>query len=346
MDSKFSVKKLVVYHDCIDGAASAWAFRQKWGDDPKTDYVSYSHDKAAESEEKILSTLESGTLLYFADVAPTPAFLEILLSPASGLAAVAIIDHHKSAAGNLQGYIPSVFEGFAPPRLDIRIEKDNPSASGMVWRELFPDRTPPDFLKMIEKMDRSGLASREDYAAAALIDSKPIRSPEEAFKTCDALSLMTYDEMVREGEPIFTDQERRIAKLADAVMYAKFEPFPGSPPFLVPVINANVRDFGRYITKFLQDLGEEAGSGVAFAWHETKEGSVVMSIRSLDGLDTSTVAKYFCSEKEGITGGGHGNMAAVTFPSYEVFEKKVLKNVVEKGSVPAPRAKKPPAQSL
>lgn len=325
MNSNSSEHLVVVYHeDCIDGAASAWAFHQKWKDDRKTniEYIPYSHHTAEETEKKILSKLRPETQLYFADVSPSPSFLDILLSPTQELASVTITDHHKTAAENLAQYSPPEFKGFTPPHLEIQIMEDAPSASGMVWKKFFPDKELSVFLKAIEKMDRDGLTLREDFEVAALIDSKSIRSIKEAFETCSVLCRLTNSEMIQAGREIYAEQEKKFADLNGAIKYTKLKILPDSPAVRVPIINANVRDFGRLSTKFLQELGDKEGSNVAFAWYKTKDkGSVVMSIRSRGVPDASVIARYFSRGKDGITGGGSSTMAAVNFPSYEIFEK-------------------------
>jgi len=228
----------------------------------------------------------------------------------------------KTAAENLKQYSPPVFKRVTSPNLEIQIRKDAPSASSMVWRKLFPGKDLPFFMKVIEKMDRSKIMLREDFEEAALIDSKSIHSIRDTFKTCNELCQMTRNDMVQKGKWIYAEQKKKIEKLKNTIMYTKLEILPNFPAIRVPVVNANVRDFGRPATKFLQELGDKEGSGIAFAWYKTKDkDSIVMSIRSRGIPDASAVAKYFSKDEDGITGGGSSIMAAVTFPSYEIFEK-------------------------
>ena len=327
MNSNLSKHLVVVYHeDCIDGAASAWTFHQKWRNDQKTniEYIDYSHHTAEKTEKKILSKLRLETQLYFTDVTPSPSFLDILLSPAQKLASITIIDHHKTSAESMEPYSPPAFKEFTPPNLEIQISENAPAASSMVWRELFPSEELPFFIKVIEKMDRSKSMLREDFEAAALIDSKPIHSIRDAFNTCNELCQMTCSDMIQEGKLIYAEQKKKLAKLKNTIIYTELKILPDSPVVRIPIVNANVRDFGRSSTKFLQEFGDKESSGIAFAWYKTKDkDSIIMSIRSRGTPDASAVAKYISRGKDGITGGGSSTMAGVNFPSYEIFEKTI-----------------------
>jgi hypothetical protein len=280
---------VVVYHEhCIDGLTSAWALHQKWGREPGTviTYVGYEHHKTEDAEKNILSAVTPDAELYFVDVAPRKALLNDLLSPdASGekkLTSVHILDHHQTAANNLLHYKAPLIEGFQAPVLNLQLHDQYPSAAKMIWGMILPDQEVPAFLDVVDKMDRgTGLSTRKDFAAAALIDSWGVISLADTFNTCNELSKMTYDQMATEGMKILDDQKIRIEKLNDNVMYTKLEILPDSPPVLVPIVNADVQDFGRSITNYLQALGKKSGAGVAFAWHVEGNGSVTMSIRTV-----------------------------------------------------------------
>lgn len=317
---------VVVYHEnCIDGLASAWALHQKWGLDPGTVmmYVAYAHHKPGSSEKSILDALKPGTELYFVDVAPEKGLLDDLLSPdASGgqkLASVHVLDHHRTAAANLAQYKPLAISGFTPPALELQLHENHPSAAKMIWHLFLPGTATPAFLEMIDKMDRNAnMNTMADFAAAALIDSMDIASITEAFNTCSALSKLTHDQMIREGQKILDDQKIRIEKLNDNVMHTEIEILPGSPPIRVPIVNADVQNFGRFFTNYLQDLGHQSGTGVSFAWYVQGNGAVTMSIRTNGTPDASKIAEHF-HKKPGISGGGHKTSAAVHFASLEHF---------------------------
>lgn len=127
--------------------------------------------------------------------------------------------------------------------------------------------------------------------------------------------------MAEKGRPIHSDQYNRILKLGDNVMFTQFD-----HPYLrgkhIPVVNADVQNFGRAITKYLEELGHEAGSGVAFAWYMQGNGSITMSIRSDGTAEASDIAKYIC-ETCPAEGGGHATSAAVHFKSLQDFARHI-----------------------
>lgn len=326
MEFRYERHLIVVYHDdCIDGFASAWAFDQALGGDAQThiSYIPYGHHNIPDAEKHILRDIDAGAELFFVDVAPGKAFLDKLMSPGGdvpALKSIRIIDHHQSAADVLAGYQPPAAPG--APALDIFIEANAPAAALLVWKALMPAEAPkPAFLRMIEKMDLSrDLKDEDDLAAAALIDSKSLRSVGEAFSSFMELSALSLPDMVQAGRGIFSDQKNRIDKLTDNIMYTRLEALEDI--LWVPVINADVQNFGRQISDYLREQGEKTGLGMAFAWYVQGNGSVTMSIRSDGDPDASQIAKLLCTSL-GARGGGHKTSAAVHFPSLRFFTEKV-----------------------
>jgi len=329
---------IVIYHEaCIDGLAAAWAVHRKWGEDTGVhiSYIPYGHHDIPASEQKIRAELTPGAEVLFVDVAPTRAFLDQLMSaaryklPLPGR--VTIIDHHESAARALEGYAPPPETATAPP-LDITIDSHHPSAANMVWETLLPGREPPVFLSLIAKMDLArDLGDARDLAAAALIDSRPINTVGSAFHSFARLEGLSHDEMARMGENILTDQKNRIAKVSDNVLYTYIQLQPDREDegwTWVPVINADVQNFGRHISDYLRAQGDRTGLGMAFAWHVQGNGSVTMSIRSDGDPDASQVAEMLCRH-EGVRGGGHRTSAAVHFASLARFMELIALHTAE-----------------
>ncbi len=318
---------IVVYHeDCIDGLASAWAFDKKWGREDNThiSYIPYGHHDIPGAQEKIRSELSQGAELYFADVAPQKAFLDELMAPLTSglpaLKAVHILDHHGTAAEELANYkAPADLEA---PTLELHIDAEHPSAANMIWETLLPGVEKPDFLKMIAKMDLSrDIKEDHDLAAAALIDSKSIKTVADAFHNFEELSQFKMHDMVVAGLNILSDQENRIEKLTDNIMYTRLIVLTdkGQEESLwIPVINADVQNFGRHISDYLREQGDRTGLGMAFAWYVQGNGTVTMSIRSDGDPDASKMAEILRSHP-GVTGGGHKTSAAVHFTSLRQF---------------------------
>lgn len=357
MTAKQSRHLVVVYHEgCIDGLSSAWALHQKWGHDQHItiNYIPYGHHKIAEAEKDILATLAPETELYFFDVSPEKKFLDTLLSPDAAAkpraAEIQILDHHKTAAQELAQYTPpvSISASFTAPALDIRIDETCPSASRMIWEIMQPGKPVPAFIEMIDKMDRGeGLVTDDDFAAAAFIDSEKIVPVKQAFNTFAKLTKLDTAQMADKGRKIYEDQRNRIDRLNINLLYAELEILPGTA-VRVPIINANVQNFGRSINNFLRDLGQKSGAGAAFAWHVDGNGCVTMGIRTNGTPDASKIAAHLCKTL-GITGGGHDSSAAVHFPSLDHFCKNIrlepAKPSKANDNTPAaPAQKKPPIQ--
>lgn len=318
---------VVVYHeDCIDGLASAWAFDLKWGPDPNVhvSYIPYGHHTIADAQDQIRKELVAGSEIFFVDVAPTKQFLDELMSPAaSNLPApksVRVLDHHKSAAEALKDYQAPANQN--APVLDLHIDANHPSAANMVWETLLSDRKKPPFLELIAKMDLSrDIKEERDLAAAALIDSKNIRTVADAFSNFTDLSKLTMEDMVDAGKNVLSDQQNRIEKLSDNILYTQLKLVNAQQQeesVWIPVINADVQNFGRHISDYLRTQGDRTGMGVAFAWYVQGNGTVTMSIRSDGDPDASKIAELLCLN-EGVKGGGHKTSAAVHFSSLQRF---------------------------
>lgn len=313
---------IVVYHaSCIDGLASAWAFDQKWGPDHGVhiSYIPLGHHDTPEAEAMIRKELTKNAELFFVDVAPSRLLLDELMG-GDLLKAVTIIDHHKSAAEALDNY--QAPKNGSAPALQFHFDSHAPAASVMVWDKLMDGAKKPVFLKMIEKMDLArDITAEEDLAAAALIDSKGLRSVGDAFQAFSELDKLELDDMVRAGKSILADQHNRIAKLNDNVMYTRIvipDADDGEATIWIPAINADVQNFGRHISDYLREQGDRTGMGMAFAWYVQGNGTVTMSIRSDGDPDAAQIAEILCLNP-GVKGGGHKTSAAVHFASLKQF---------------------------
>lgn len=302
---------VVVYHDsCLDGLASAWVYHKKYGDskDVQLDYISYAHHDTQASENTVIETAKRhpAAEIHFVDVAPKIHLLEQLAGRK-----IRVIDHHKSAFDHLSGYHCE--------NANIEIDPNHPSAAHMVWERLLPDAQEPAFFSLIAKMDVApDLHTPEDFAAAAFIDSKDIKNIKAAFSSFAELEKMDYTELANQGTFIHHDQFNRIGKLADNVMFTKVPGFIGLEHRWVPVVNADVQNFGRYISEYLRDMGKKTGSDISFAWFMQGSGGITMSIRSDGTPDANAVAAHL-RDQLGVKGGGHQTSAAVHFDSLSHF---------------------------
>lgn len=325
---------VVVYHeDCIDGLAAAWTVEKKHGGKKNISitYIPYGHHAQAETEKKILAAAAEHSDILFVDVSPKPEFLKKLLTLEA--ASIEILDHHKSAHENL-AHIKA-------PHLKLSIDPQHPSAAHMVWDRMQPDTPRPAFFEMIAKMDIAhDLRTDDDYAAAALIDSKGIKNTAEAFASFRELENLSFAELAEKGRSIHADQYNRITKLTDNVMFTRLD-HPEVEDLWIPVVNADVQNFGRAISKYLRQLGQEAGCDIAFAWYMQGNGAITMSIRSDGQPDASSIAKHFCATFK-TEGGGHATSAAVHFSSLAEFSTHVRLTPRENTKVPESSLANPP----
>jgi nanoRNase/pAp phosphatase (c-di-AMP/oligoRNAs hydrolase) len=334
-DRKIPKPLVVVYHaDCIDGAACAWSVAKAWGqDDPRDQknsnitYIPYAHHDFEDAEDKIRAALREDAAVYFVDVAPTSAFLDELMTPDDKGTAKAqkihIMDHHVSAADMLDGYQPPAApNGTTAPQLHIKIDKTRTAAAAMVWEEIMPGKPVPDVLHVINKMDgnAAGLTTPQDFFAAALVDTFDITTVEKSFHTLRNLARMTFNDMARRGRHIAHDQDTKIERLLEAANIIPLQILPNTAPIPVPIVNGDVKQYGRKISDKLVELGQKTGSDIAFAWYMQKNGTVSMSIRTNGNPDAAKVAEHLRNTM-GVTGGGHAGAGAVHFSSLFEFAR-------------------------
>ena len=317
---------IIAFHaSCIDGAACAWAVSEGLKEkhkDAKVTYVPYAHHALGEAEQKIREAVKPGSEIYFVDVAPQKKFLDELMSLDATRApdTVHIYDHHKTAVDELKNYKPPAG---SVPKLDMAVDENLSDAAEMVWNKMMPDKKAPDVLKVIGMMDRGdGLTTPEAFAAAALVDKTFSNHGERAFHALKDLAKLNFNDMARKGRTIASEEEAKIDRLMQKMHSVKIQLHPGQEPVSVPIVHANVRDYGRAISNRLVEAGNKSGSGVAIAWFLQKNGTVSMSLRSDGEPDCSAIADHLRASMN-VTGGGHPNSAAVHFPSLFDFAKNV-----------------------
>jgi hypothetical protein len=215
----------------------------------------------------------------------------------------------------------------------------------MVWEKMLPGERAPEVIEVINRMDGAagGLVTPRDFAAAALVDTSDIRTPQQGFRALRGLATMTFNQMARKGFTTLVDQDMRIEKALAGAATVKLEVLPGQEPVPVAVVNADIKQFGRRSWQRLQELGDAAGSGVAFAWHMQQNGTVSMSIRTGGQPSAAAIAAHL-RETMGTTGGGHDTAAAVHFPSLFAFARSMplsSADAAPEGPLPAPRATAP-----
>ncbi len=310
---------IIVYHaDCIDGAASAWIIAKALGveDAVAKDaavFIPYRHNDGQTGEDAVRAALKTGSDVYFADVTPEKPFLDELLKSGKE---VHVLDHHTSAAETLDGRTEA--------NLHTRFNPAAPSAAKMIWSHFFPSQEPPAVIELIDLMDgaANGLSTPEEFAAAALVDAQNIRTHQDAFAALRGLAKLEFNDMAQKGGSINAKHTQLIDRLFEKASAVHLQLLPGGKAFDVPIVNGNLKQYGRRISARLVDLGKDNGAPAAFMWSLQKNGAVSLYIRTDGTTDASEIAKHLC-KTTGATGGGHKDAAAVHFASILDFARHV-----------------------
>ncbi len=285
-------KPLCIYHgNCADGFGAAWAVRKRLGD---IDFHAgtYQDPPPDVTNRKVIMVDFSYK---------RPVIEEMRQSAAS----ILILDHHKSAAEDLQGYPrpePPSYEWNGPwlPNSGIYVEFDmERSGAGMAWDYFHPAHQRPALINHIEDRDLWRFALPRTREIQAAVFSHPYD-----FDVWDKLFDSDLDNLAREGEAIERKHFKDIKELATVVV--RDMQIDGH---LVPVANVP--------STLTSDMGHLLAHGHAFAacYCDTPDGRV-FSLRSTpDGIDVSEVAAKF-------GGGGHRNAAGfrVSFVDAVDFE--------------------------
>ncbi len=267
--------------------------------------------------------------VYFVDNYPAQDVIDILLSPDEEndnqprLKSLTILDHHNE---DLKSYRkPKASKGFKAPELELKIDIEEPSAASLTWKHFFPEDELPELFEWINMMEQSTeFPSTEDTAVMSFIDSHDIHSsPEKAFESLSKVMSVGKSEAIESGYAILADQENNIALMLQNIRYAALRPIPRAPIMYIPIVNGDVKHFGRYVTKALLDIAVEGTNpGVGLAWYQKGDGSVLMSIRTNGYPDAGRLARHL-GEKIGCGGNGRETMAAVQFKDLAQFVENV-----------------------
>lgn len=285
-------KPLCIYHgNCADGFGAAWAVRARLGD------IDFHPGVHQEPPPDI-----TGRHVIMVDFSYKRPVIEEMRQNA---ASILVLDHHKSAAEDLQGYprpeSPS-WEMNGPwlPSSGVYVEFDmDRSGAGMAWDYFHPAHDRPALINHIEDRDlwRFNLSGTRQIQAAVF--SYPYE-----FEVWDELFQRPLAELQQEGEAIERKHFKDINELANVVV--REMDISGHR-----VLVANVP------YTLTSDMGHKLAEDRPFAacYWDTPEGRV-FSLRSTDdGIDVSEVAVKY-------GGGGHRNASGfrVSFAKAAVFE--------------------------
>jgi len=265
------MSKCIYHGGCDDGFGAAWAVREKMGDDCEYYPAVYQTDPPDVTGQDVI-------LVDFSYKRPV---LESIIEQCKSLI---ILDHHKTAAEDLEGIfehqkVTGVFD----------MEK---SGAMLAWEWFHPGERPPKLLEHIQDRDlwRFELPKTKEISMA-------LRSYEQSFERWDCIIKHdAIDDLAKEGEAInrFFNQ-----KVQEAIRHAGEEIIGG---YVVPTINAP-----HWMSS---DLAGELAEGKPFAavYWINKDGSTTYSLRSRGDFDVSEIALKY-------GGGGHKNAAGFKLPA-------------------------------
>lgn len=286
-----NAKPLCIYHgNCADGFTAAWAVWRRFGDAWDYAPANYGDTPPDVSGRDV-------TLVDFSYKRP------VLLEMAQQSRTLHILDHHKTAAADLAGFVvpteydPDSLLKLAAHVYDLPIAAlfdMNRSGAGIAWDFFHAPDTRPKLVKYAEDRDLWRFAlpfSREVNAY--------IFAHEYDFGTWTALANLIDDEtdaVVLMGAAIEKKHHKDVRELTAALrrrmMIGGYEVWAASLPYTLT-----------------SDAGHLMAQGEPFAacYWDTPEGRV-FSLRSTDdGADVSAIAKQY-------GGGGHRNAAGFRLP--------------------------------
>jgi oligoribonuclease NrnB/cAMP/cGMP phosphodiesterase (DHH superfamily) len=205
---------------------------------------------------------------------------DVLLEMAKTARTILVIDHHKTAAEDLQ-YLPV-------PNIDAVFDMEH-SGAILTWMHFFPKERAPDLLRHIEDRDLWRFALNGTRAIQANIFSYPYD-----FEVWDALMLLPVGSLIAEGEAIERKHFKDVHELLGVVTRRMNIGGHNVPVANLPYIHVS-------------DAAHELAKDEPFAgcYWDTPKGRV-FGLRSTDaGVDVSEIAKQY-------GGGGHRNASGFT----------------------------------
>ncbi len=261
------MKALVIFHaSCVDGFAAAWAAWRKFGDE--ADYVPAHYGEPAPEV--------TGREVVIVDFSfPRAALLEMKEKAAS----LRVLDHHKSAAADLEG-------------LDFCTFDMNRSGAGIAWDELVGGER-PKLIDYVQDRDLWRFNLPRSREVSAWLSSWS-RSDFHCWSLLAADLANDFPNCVAQGNAILRGV---VDQYVDGLV-SKGRPTEIGG-HVVPCINTTHAQ-----SELVGKLAESAT--FAAGWFQREDGKFIYSLRSRGDFDVSEIAKMY---------GGGGHAAAAGFQS-------------------------------
>jgi len=282
------MKTLCIYHgNCQDGFGAAWAVRHALGEEN----VEFFPGVYQEAPPNV--AFRDVILVDFSYKRPV---LEQIIA---GCNTLLVLDHHKSAAEDLE-FMPFVtwpyeehrHHGIGDPKFGAIFDM-NRSGAGVAWDYFHPGRTRPRLIDHIEDRD----LWRFQLPYTRLISAALFSHPYDFELWADYMAKDDLSSLIVEGAAIERKHKQDIANLLPVVQR---EMVIGG--LRMPVANLPLT--------MTSDAGHKmaiGAGGIAACYWDTPEGRV-FSLRSTDdGPDCQAIAV-------GYGGGGHAHAAGFRMP--------------------------------
>lgn len=290
---------ICIYHfPCDDGFGSAWAVWKKWGE--TVDFRPSNYGLAVPDEAI------DGKNILIADFSFKP---DVLRAMGERARSIVILDHHKTAAADLDGFPVKVvgprfdaverhLSKVSGPDMNIFVSFDMArSGAMMTWQFCFPDEKVPQLVKHLQDRD---LWRFEIPGTRAI--SLYLRSFDFAFDKWSHIAAFldtNPDDLMAEALSIERFYDRKIAEMVPTATLEKIGQWDGVPVAHAPFAFAS--DLAHALLESHPDAPFAAVCNHAY-------GARSWSLRSTnDRQDVSEVARQF-------GGGGHRNAAGFRCP--------------------------------
>ena len=274
--NSLKTKVYILYHaNCFDGTGAKYAAWKHFGDDATYIPVQYGQPFP---DEVVLNNLTIVNILDFS------YSREILEEVNAKVGLLQVLDHHKTAQAALAGLDYATFD----------MER---SGAVMAWNYFFPGKEVPRLLKHVQDRDlwKFELTNTKRITAALPLLEGSMLLWEQA-----CVNDAYFDELVVQGDAILNSDKLKISSIVKHNV--KVLPYKG---YKAGVYNT---------TTLISEVGNEAcksvelGIDFSMSYFIDKEGTPILSFRSLGDFDVSVLAKE-------LGGGGHKNASGskVTF---------------------------------
>ena len=285
------MKPLVIYHSaCPDGFTAAWVAARALGD------VELFEGRYGEEPP---FELAKGRRVYIVDFSYKREKLEALHAVCAQLPdgnELTVLDHHKTAQAELEGL----------PYCTFDMDR---SGAGLTWDHFHPGEPRPWIVDYVEDRDLWRFRMPDSHALAIFI-----QSARYGLDEWDLMAQLDVNDVRKTayGCMRYLDHYCQKALQQSYQMRVHYESCPSEPGGPSPdglqyedAICVNAQYLG------ISELLNEAltrGTRLALGWYlDGRDGQIVVSLRSVSGMDCSEIARYY-------GGGGHAQASGFRIP--------------------------------